>query len=71
MLKYIFIGQIAKRRTSPVFAVTMQNTTKNSTWSGTVFGRASWKQTEDLLYYIIFEFIAMYALVSDVHICLR
>ena len=37
---YTYIGQIAKRRKRPVLAFNMQNATKHSTWSGTVFSRA-------------------------------
>ena len=41
ILKYIYIGQIEKKCTSPVFAFNMQITTKNSTYlavSGGIFG---------------------------------
>ena len=39
ILQYIYIGQIAKRRTRPVFAVNVQNTPKYSFCLGTMFDR--------------------------------
>ena len=35
ILKYIYIGKMAKRRRSHVFAFNMQNTTRHSTWPDT------------------------------------
>ena len=46
---YIYIGLIAKRRTSYLFAFNVQNTTKHFTWSGNVWSCfAYWIQTQDL-----------------------
>ena len=46
-MEYIYVGQIEKRRTSPVFASNMQNTTKHSARSGR-FRRAPDRLTEPI-----------------------